>query len=139
MLNLHATCVALQNDGVLILGASGTGKSSLALHLLALGAVLISDDRTEITQQNGVAVARCPTSIQGLIEARGVGILKATFQTTAHVRLVVDLDQTERDRMPRQHWYEINGLKLPCLYKVEANHFPAAILQYLKAGRKEPE
>ncbi|MFK7746037.1 MAG: HPr kinase/phosphorylase [Roseobacter sp.] len=139
MLNLHATCVAWQNAGVLIVGASGAGKSSLALHLLALGAVLISDDRTEITQKNDVLTARCPAPIQGFIEARGVGILKATVQNTAPVRLVINLDRIERDRMPRQHWYEINGVRLPCLYKVEASHFPSAILQYLKAGRKEPE
>ena len=57
---MHASCVAVQGKGVLILGPSGAGKSSLALQLMALGADLVADDRTEISVQNGAAIARSP-------------------------------------------------------------------------------
>ena len=38
---LHATAVAVDGSGLLILGPSGSGKSSLAIEILALGADLI--------------------------------------------------------------------------------------------------
>ena len=41
---LNATAVAVDGQGLLLLGAPGTGKSTLAIAMMALGAVLISDD-----------------------------------------------------------------------------------------------
>ena len=41
---LHATAIAINGAGVLLLGPSGSGKSDLALRLIDRGAVLISDD-----------------------------------------------------------------------------------------------
>ena len=43
---LHASCVSINGNGVLICGSSGSGKSSLAINLIALGAELVADDRT---------------------------------------------------------------------------------------------
>ena len=40
----HATSVAIQDSGIMILGSSGSGKSDLALRLIDAGATLISDD-----------------------------------------------------------------------------------------------
>ena len=50
---LHGSCVAVEGRGVLIVGPSGAGKSSLALALMALGAELVADDRTEVRLENG--------------------------------------------------------------------------------------
>jgi HPr kinase/phosphorylase len=88
---LHATCVAVDGRGVLILGPSGSGKSALALRLLSLGARLVADDRTEVTVTGGRLVARCPVQIAGLIEARGVGLLRAPAVDQAEVALVATL------------------------------------------------
>ncbi|WP_299288585.1 hypothetical protein [uncultured Tateyamaria sp.] len=134
---LHATSVAIQGQGVLICGASGTGKSSLALQLMALGAQLISDDRTELRVDQGTLRASAPTSIRGLIEARGIGLLNAEA-VEATIRLVIDLDQTETNRLPYAHEIEILGCTIPCLHKAETDAWPAAILQYVKGGRREP-
>ncbi|MEM9638850.1 MAG: hypothetical protein AAGA94_14475, partial [Pseudomonadota bacterium] len=49
---LHASCVACQGRAVLILGRSGQGKSGLALQLMAYGADLVADDRTQVTVQD---------------------------------------------------------------------------------------
>lgn len=135
----HASCVALNGGAVLILGQSGAGKSALALNLMAFGAELVADDRTEVYTRNGAAWARAPESIRGLIEARGIGILKAAAVPTARIDFVVDLDQTEEMRLPPQRKKEICGVKLPCVHKIEGAHFSSAILQYLKGGRQDIE
>ena len=63
---------------LLILGASGRGKSALALGLMAAGATLVADDRTHLhARRRRQLVASAPAAIAGLIEARGIGILKA--------------------------------------------------------------
>lgn len=135
---LHATSVALDGEGVLITGASGRGKSSLALQLMALGCTLISDDQTELTRRDDLLWATAPAAIKGMIEARGVGLLQADT-TEAAIDLVIDLDQTERDRLPHRHEVTILGLTRPCLHSGTTQAWPAAIIQYLKRGRLEPQ
>ncbi|WP_220800453.1 HPr kinase/phosphorylase [Roseobacter sp. OBYS 0001] len=135
---LHATCVDFQSKGVLITGRSGKGKSALALQLMAYGAVLVSDDQTEVSAKDGKVRARAPRPTHGMIEARGIGLLNAQALTSSTVELVVDLDQQETERLPHLHRTDVCGLTLPCLYYFDAPHFPAGILQYLKAGRREP-
>jgi HPr kinase/phosphorylase len=50
--------------------------------------------------------------------------------------LVVDLDQGETERLPPQRQRDVAGVLLPLQHKVEKAHFPAAILQYLRSGRR---
>ena len=52
---LHATCVAVDGRGLLILGPSGSGKSALALQLIALGAQLVADDRTRVSRRGAAS------------------------------------------------------------------------------------
>ena len=72
---LHASCVSINGNGVLILGPAGSGKSSLALNLIALGAELVADDQTLVRREHSDLIARCPETISNLIEARGLGFL----------------------------------------------------------------
>jgi len=132
---LHASCVAVANRAALIIGPSGSGKSSLALQLMALGGVLVSDDCTSVARHGSQILARPIDSIKGLIEARGVGLLTAQICEVAYVRLIIDMEQEELDRLPEFHDYSLLGQKIPLLRKVNAPHFPAAILQHLKGGR----
>ena len=134
---VHASSVAFGRRGVLILGASGRGKSTLALQLMGMGCALVSDDRTALAARDGVVVAASPKRIRGRIEARGVGILKADPLPVARIVLLVDLDETEERRLPPERMRDLLGVALPVVHRVESPHFPAAILQYLKAGRAE--
>ena len=134
---IHAGCVAFRGRGVLILGASGTGKSGLALQLMALGCDLVSDDRTALAAREGVLIAAAPTAIRGRVEARGVGILRARTVSAARVVMAVDLDEIEGGRLPPQRSTTLLGVDLPVLHGVAGPHFPAAILQYLQGGRAE--
>ncbi|MEL6452449.1 MAG: HPr kinase/phosphatase C-terminal domain-containing protein [Pseudomonadota bacterium] len=135
---VHASTIAVGDRAVLIRGAAGSGKSSLALQLMAYGADLVADDQTALYVEEGRLWAQAPPTIAGLIEARGVGLLNA-HSRAAPVTLVVDLDRTETQRLPALHHVSYLGLTIPCLYKVDAPAWPAAILQYLKRGRQEPQ
>lgn len=135
---LHASCVALGGRGLLIMGPSGAGKSALALRLIALGARLVSDDRTEVTAGPQGLVARCPSpAIRGLIEARGIGLLRAEPVEEAQVALVADLAQDEDHRLPPRRSMAILGSHLPLVLRVRNDHFPAALLLHLERGRQD--
>ena len=124
---------------MLICGSSGAGKSALALELMAFGAELVSDDRTLLRQDGSDIIASAPDTICGLIEARGVGILRANPCPPTVVRLVVNMDTPETERLPECRRVTIAGCQLPLLHRVAQVHFGAAILQMLRCGRKNPE
>ncbi|WP_338402032.1 serine kinase [Paragemmobacter straminiformis] len=137
VLTLHASCVSIAGQGVLIAGPSGSGKSALALALMALGANLVADDQTTLTLAGETLVATCPPPIFGMIEARGLGILNADALDHAPVRLVVDLSQTEALRLPPLRNVTYLGRMLPLVLGQSTPHFPAALWQYVRAGRRE--
>ncbi|KFE33987.1 HPr kinase/phosphorylase [Thioclava atlantica] len=134
--NVHASVVALDpGRGVLIRGASGAGKSALALRLMAYGAHLVADDRVDLSVEDGALIARAPAAIAGRIEARGVGILNAEALERARIILCVDLDRIETDRLPTCRKDSLLGVELPLVLRVQHDHFDVAILQWLKGGR----
>ncbi len=132
---LHASCVACGGRGVLIVGPSGAGKSGLALKLIACGADLVSDDQTEIRADGNRLLARAPAALHGLIEARGLGILHLKAVQDAEIALVVDLGQTETERLPPHRDISYLGIGLALVFAVSHDHFPAAILCYLQGSR----
>ena len=133
---LHASCVALDAlNGVLILGPSGAGKSTLALQLMAYGAHLVADDRVALRTYGPDVVASAPESISGLIEARGVGILRAQSLRSARIRLVVDLSRDETERLPPKRETNLLDRFLPLVLRVQHGHLDLAVLQWLKGGR----
>ncbi|MEH6520144.1 HPr kinase/phosphorylase [Sulfitobacter sp.] len=136
-LTLHATTVAFEGKGIMIFGQSGSGKSSLALELIGLGADLVADDRTLVESTAGRVVASSPSAITGLIEARGVGILPVQYVKSAAVVLTVDMSCVETERLPLQHSMTVLDIPLPCLHKVNAPYFPAAIRTYLRGLKVE--
>jgi HPr kinase/phosphorylase len=133
---LHATCVAVDGRGLLIIGPSGSGKSALGLKLISLGARLVADDRTEVTVTDGRLTAQGPAQIKGLIEARGVGILHAPTAEAAEVALVADLGQVEDQRLPPARRITILGCELDLVLQARNDHFPDALMLYLRFGRQ---
>lgn len=133
---LHATAVAVDDQAVLIEGASGSGKSALALTLMAFGAVLVADDRVLLRVAEDGLIATPPATIAGRIEARGVGILRARHREDVRVALAVDLDQQETDRLPPRRSKNLLGISIPVLHNSGTAHFAPSILQYLRGGRE---
>ena len=120
---IHASTVAIGEAGVLIRGASGSGKSSMALALIARAqqagrfARLVADDRTEISARGGRLLARPVAPLEGLIERRGLGLTPEPHLPGVVVRLIVDLSETEPARMPEPEDLvdQLAGIDLPRL------------------------
>lgn len=134
-LDLHASCVALDTGALLILGASGRGKSALALQMMALGARLVADDRVKVWRDGQDLMAEAPAALSGLIEARGVGLLRADPMPRARIILAVDLDREEDRRLPPRRSVTLCGIAVDLVSGARHGHFAAALLQYLCAGR----
>ena len=104
--SLHATAVIHGESCVLILGPSGSGKSALALALLAharaIGAfsALIGDDRVFVRKAHGRLIARGAGNMAGVIERRSAGLITVRHEPEAVVRLAVELCERDR-RWPR--------------------------------------
>jgi len=112
----HGTAIVCAGRAVLIRGPSGAGKSALALRLIhEAGARLIADDQTALgVDPSGRLVARAPETIQGRIEARGVGILEVPYAASAPVWLVVDLgDAASGERIPDPPTVTLLGVEVP--------------------------
>jgi hypothetical protein len=102
---IHATTVDIAGAGVLLLGPSGAGKSDLALRVILEGALLVSDDQTDITLDGDFIHARAPATISGLLEVRGVGLTPAPTISRSRVRMAALLVSELSDRLPEpRHW-----------------------------------
>jgi HPr kinase/phosphorylase len=113
---LHASCVALDEFGVVLLGGSGSGKSDLALRLIDAGARLVADDRLMVERRGDLLFGRPPPALAGLLEVRGFGIVRLPWCAESRLRLVVELDpDAALRRLPRPESYRLLGLSLPHL------------------------
>lgn len=100
---IHATLVQMDGKGILLTGKSGSGKSDLALRLIEnRAAKLVADDMVEIFEQNGKIRGNAPKNLSGLLEVRGVGIVKYPCLEKAQIDMVVCLKDKPEDveRMP---------------------------------------
>ncbi len=100
---IHASAVAVDGKGVLLLGSSGAGKSDLALRLIDEGAVLIADDRVDVAVADANVSLSPPEALAGLLEVRGIGIVRRPHETKVSLSLVVDLVKPEDvERLPER-------------------------------------
>jgi HPr kinase/phosphorylase len=122
----HGTAIALAANAVLIRGASGAGKSDLALRCLSLAptalittpAMLVADDRVVLTRNGERLTAEAPATIRGKLEVRGLGIVTVPSLASAELVLVADLTAPERvERLPDPApETELMGVRLPLLH-----------------------
>jgi len=123
---LHATSVAVDGRVLLLTGASGSGKSDLALRLIDRGARLVSDDYTELSLVDGRLLAAPPPSIAGKIEVRHLGIVTLPHVHDLPVALAIRLDD-KPERMPdRSECTAILGVAIPLL-RLDAREASAPI------------
>jgi HPr kinase/phosphorylase len=109
----HGVFLDVLGVGVLITGASGVGKSELALELISRGSGLIADDVIEFYRIGPETIeGRCPALLRDFLEVRGLGVLnirtvfgEAALRPRKNLKLIVHLDrpgpeQTPIERLP---------------------------------------
>ena len=112
---IHANAVAIDGQGILIIGQSGSGKSDLSLRLIDRGAQLVGDDHCHIVRRDGIIYANAPERLRGKIEIRGIGICDIPFIPEAPLALLIRLN-INYDRYPMDNGTEtIVGVTLPVI------------------------
>jgi HPr kinase/phosphorylase len=113
---LYGTSVSIRGDGVLLRGPSGSGKSDMALRLIDEGARLVADDQTEATREGNGLTLSAPPALAGLIEVRGLGILRVPHVASAPLRLIAELcDDAAIERLPPPRTCDIDGVAVPVI------------------------
>ncbi|MBB4121102.1 HPr kinase/phosphorylase [Martelella radicis] len=123
--NRHATAIVLGSTGILICGASGAGKSELALALIHAGrlnglySALVADDQVLISVSAGRVIAETPPAIAGLIEIRGSGLAEIPYLGSAVMDFaLMPVCSEEASRLPPEDskLALAEGLDLPQLF-----------------------
>ena len=110
---VHGSAVQLMDKGILLLGPSASGKSDLALRLIDAGAVLIADDQVGLVREDGRLLARPPARLAGMIELRGIGIMRVPYRS-GPLDLAVDLERSmAAEQLPEPETMSYLGVDLP--------------------------
>lgn len=126
---VHGTAVLVGAAGLLIRGASGSGKSLLAAALISRGGTLIADDRVHLSACHGRVIAAAVGSASGMIELRGRGVLSFPCERSAVVRLLVDITRGEKlERLPADEELSAPLLGVPLPRQTVPGDLPRALI-----------
>lgn len=111
----QATCVSIGGRAILIEGAPGVGKSSLALGLIDRGAVLVGDDGVMLGEEHGALYVMPHPNTRGLIEVRGVGLVTMPVVERARVALMIRLEAGAPRHIEVAPRITVGSLTIPCI------------------------
>lgn len=132
---VHASCVSIDGQAVLLRGPSGSGKSDLALRLIDTGAVLVADDQVILKIAANSLMASAPRAISGLLEVRGIGIVNCEVIASAPIRLVIDLDSVSTiERLPNAEVCSLLGFESA---RITLNPFEASAAAKVRIALRE--
>ena len=136
---LHGSAVAAGEHALLITGAAGSGKTTLALEMIALGAELVADDRVDAWPEKtgpdgaGRLWLSAPPNIAGLVEIRGFGLVRLAARPRVALKLIADLDLGESERLPPRHQRILSGIACPVILCKGRPGLAAALTCLLRA------
>ncbi len=142
---VHATCIAFDGKAILLRGPPGSGKSDLAIRALAAGARLIADDQVVLAAAGNEILASAPAALRGMIEVRGVGIMRMEADGEAPVALIADLPDPRSvaaeplERMPEDRNCALLGVALPCFKIAPFEASAVAKLRLALAAATSPD
>lgn len=135
--NVHGTAIVAGTTGLIFVGPSGIGKSSMAFACLSqarrlgLYAALIGDDQVFISVAGGHVIAHRPPTIAGLMEFRGTGIGTVESLPYAILHNVIDVvDPLECERLPAEnaHFFVNEEVSLPLVRMARTTTEPLSLL-----------
>ncbi|MEO1562678.1 MAG: serine kinase [Pseudomonadota bacterium] len=128
---IHGSAVAVDGKAALILGVSGSGKSSLVAEIMSRGGTLIGDDQVVLS---GVAhpIVKPAPQLAGLLELRGIGLVRVPFQERAPLYLCVNLDVAPDGRMPDRCTITVLGKQLPLINAQGLQNVAASVILTLR-------
>jgi HPr kinase/phosphorylase len=133
MLLVHGTAVAVDGGAILLRGPSGAGKSDLGLRLLDAGARLVADDQVELRRAGREIMARAPAALAGLLEIRGIGIVRIEALDEAPLVMIVDLVLSgEVERLPEARTERLLDLTIPLIALAPFEASAAAKLRFAR-------
>lgn len=139
--NLHATAVVIGDRGILIMGPSGAGKTTLALALLdhfgGLGgfARLVSDDQLFVSGVGARMVCKAPSAIEGLAEVHGIGPQPVAFERSAVIDLCLELAEGGTERLQEPDSLTVDGASIPKI-RVPARNVAGALQVVLSMTKR---
>jgi hypothetical protein len=130
----YGNVIAVGDRGLLITGAAGSGKTSLTLEMIALGAELVADDRvcTDPDGDGGLWLS-APRNLAGLVEVRGFGLIRLDARPRVALCLVADLDRPEPERVPPRRQTLLSGIAWPLILCKGRPGLAAALTCILRA------
>ena len=130
---LHASAFVYSGTGCLVLGASGVGKSRLVAEAIAAGGKLVADDQVRLEPMMGMVAAAPVPQLSGILELRGLGIIRMNDILTKNViHLVLELDPAADTRLPEPGKYKLLDAEVPYI-RVSPKLSTAMLLLYMKA------
>lgn len=147
---LHASAVLVGERGVLIRGASGAGKSSLAMKLILspprIGFAespcpvhLVGDDQILLESHAGRLLARPHPQIEGLLEVRGYGLIRLPYIAPVVIGLIVDFGNAERLPVINHQQVLIEGVVVPRIWVTPGERNPAERVAMALSVRPEAD
>ena len=124
---LHGVFMEVISVGVLLTGASGVGKSELALELITRGHRLIADDAPLFARiAPDIVVGTSPPVIQDFLEVRGLGVLNiremygdSAIKKSKYLKLIINLqtphkkNSVENRLVTEEQTSNVLGLEVP--------------------------
>lgn len=125
-LSKHGVFMEVYGMGVLLVGASGVGKSETGLELIQRGHRLIADDRVELFMVDELTlIGEAPDILRNMIEIRGLGIIDvmmlygaSAIRRSKRLEVIIDLvlddGSVEYDRLGiEQEFEQIFEVRVP--------------------------
>jgi serine kinase of HPr protein (carbohydrate metabolism regulator) len=118
---VHAGLIAARIGGVwrgvLIEGPAGAGKSDLTLRALDAGFSLVADDRVLLWTCEGALFGRAPDTLAGLLEIRGLDVVRLAALPFAEVAMIArcGAPETISERIPKPASADLLGVSRPLI------------------------
>ena len=142
---VHGTLIAYQGIGILISGPSGSCKTHLAVEAMQHGAKFIADDQVVLTMNTGMLMGGPAKGMQGVLELRGIGLIKLPDAATQQVvHCIVEMTPVEQiERLPaHKETRDLLGVALPVIRLAPPPHSSSALMlnavKWVQEGRLLP-